>query len=50
MQPYGADRTLTLQAYFETYNSRRLHQSLDYHTPDEVYFGSDLPPPAAKAA
>ena len=26
-----------LGSYFEFYNQRRRHQSLDYHTPDEVY-------------
>ena len=29
-----------LAAYFDTYNQRRLHQSLDYCTPNEVYFGA----------
>lgn len=27
-----------IKRYFEFYNWRRLHQSLDYHTPDEVYY------------
>jgi transposase InsO family protein len=27
-----------ISAYFDFYNRRRLHQSLDYRTPDEVYF------------
>jgi putative transposase len=27
-----------LASYFTFYNVRRLHQSLDYHTPDEMYF------------
>ncbi len=27
-----------LRHYFSFYNTERLHQSLDYHTPDEVYF------------
>jgi putative transposase len=27
-----------LKDYFECYNTRRPHQSLDYRTPDEVYF------------
>lgn len=35
----GREARRRLQAYFETYNSRRLHQSADYCTPDEVYFG-----------
>jgi putative transposase len=45
----GRDAQQRLRAYFETYNSRRLHQSLDYRTPDEVYFGTD-PVPEALAA
>jgi putative transposase len=28
----------SLAKYFSTYNTRRLHQSLDYHTPAEAYF------------
>ena len=47
--PDGRDAQQRLRAYFETYNSRRLHQSLDYRTPDEVYFGTD-PVPEALAA
>lgn len=30
-----------LGKYFAFYNSRRPHQSLEYRTPDEVYFGID---------
>ncbi len=26
-----------LEDYFEFYNRRRIHQSLDYQTPEEVY-------------
>ena len=29
-----------LASYFSFYNSRRPHQSLEYRTPDEVYFGT----------
>lgn len=36
----GREAQQRLRAYFETYNSRRLHQALDYRTPDEVYFGT----------
>jgi putative transposase len=34
----GREAREQLSAYFDFYNRRRLHQSLDYHTPDEVYF------------
>ena len=30
-----------LRDYFTLYNTERLHQSLGYKTPAEVYFGSD---------
>ena len=29
----------SLAQYFQLYNTERLHQSLDYKTPHEVYFG-----------
>ena len=29
----------SLTNYFDFYNSKRLHQSLDYATPASVYFG-----------
>ena len=32
------ETTVGLKDYFEFYNHRRLHQSLDYRTPAEVYF------------
>jgi putative transposase len=34
----GREAQQQLSAYFDFYNRRRLHQSLDYRTPDEVYF------------
>jgi putative transposase len=30
-----------LRRYFDFYNARRPHQSLDYRTPDEMYFAND---------
>jgi hypothetical protein len=30
-----------LASYFSFYNARRPQQSLDYRTPDEMYFGTD---------
>jgi hypothetical protein len=32
-----------LTEYFDLYNTRRLHQSLEYKTPDEVYLGTQDP-------
>ena len=31
---------IALASYFSFYNARRVHQSLDYRTPDEVYLGA----------
>jgi putative transposase len=39
----GREAQQRLANYIEFYNSRRLHQSLDYNTPDEVYFGTCKP-------
>ena len=36
----GREARAQLSAYFDFYNRRRLHQSLDYRTPDEMYFGA----------
>ncbi len=33
------DAMTGLEGYFEFYNQERLHQSLNYRTPEEVYFG-----------
>lgn len=39
-----------LGAYFDKYNTARLHQSLDYKTPWEVYSGIKFIPPAPEKA
>lgn len=31
---------ISINKYLETYNNRRLHQSLEYNTPAEIYFGT----------
>jgi putative transposase len=36
----GRDAEQRLASYFSFYNAGRLHQALDYHTPDEAYFGT----------
>ncbi len=33
----GRELYMGLESYFATYNSERLHQSLDYRTPEDVY-------------
>jgi len=35
----GTDARMGLTRYFRIYNAVRSHQSLEYRTPDEVYFG-----------
>jgi len=35
----GSEARQSLKKYFSFYNSRRLHENLNYATPDEVYFG-----------
>jgi len=41
LHAYATPREVTigLTRYFSFYNARRGHQSLDYRTPDEMYFG-----------
>jgi putative transposase len=36
----GTEARSALTRYFSTYNAVRLHQCLEYRTPDEVYFGA----------
>jgi putative transposase len=36
----GRDAERRLASYFSFYNARRLHQALDYRTPDELYFAT----------
>jgi len=36
----GTEARQSLTKYFSFYNARRLHENLDYATPDEVYFAS----------
>ena len=42
LHAYATPRELTmaLTRYFRFYNERRVHQNLDYQTPDEMYFGT----------
>ena len=46
----GREAQQRLAHYIDFYNSRRLHQSLDYNTPDEMYFGTACKPALAIAA
>ncbi len=45
----GIEARQWLSKYFSFYNNRRLHENLDYATPDEVYFGRLAAPVAAAA-
>lgn len=44
----GREAQQRLVSYFAFYNARRIHQALDYRTPDEMYFRCE--PVLAKAA
>ena len=46
----GRDLSAGLTRYFDFYNRKRLHQSLDYRTPDEAYFAAVTGEPLALAA
>jgi len=43
----GSEARRCLTRYFSFYNGRRLHESLGYTTPDEVYFGTPCALPQA---
>jgi putative transposase len=45
LQDYGTPRQARrgLTDYLQFYNQERLHQSLDYRTPAEVYAGMPMP-------
>jgi putative transposase len=45
----GTEARHSLTRYFSFYNSKRLHENLDYATPDEVYFAGLAPVMAAAA-
>lgn len=44
------DARAGLGVYFDTYNTARLHQSLDYQTPWEVYSGLKFVPPSKETS
>lgn len=46
----GRDLRAGLTRYFDFYNRRRIHQSHDYQTPDEIYCASNASEPLAIAA
>ena len=43
----GSEARSSLTRYFSFYNGRRVHESLGYATPDEVYFGTPCALPQA---
>jgi len=45
----GTEARHSLAHYFAFYNQRRLHESLGYATPDEVYFDQPALPLRAAA-
>ena len=46
----GREVQAGLTRYFDFYNRRRIHQSHDYRTPDEMYFGTAVTETLAMAA
>jgi hypothetical protein len=48
----GSNRQLQagLTRYFDFYNRRRIHQSHEYQTPDQIYYASNAGEPLAIAA
>ncbi len=40
----------SLKRYFSFYNSARFHQSLEYSTPDDIYYKAFSKSPESKAA
>jgi hypothetical protein len=46
----GRDLQAGLTRYFDFYNRRRIHQSHDYQTPDEIYYTTNASKPMAIAA
>jgi putative transposase len=45
----GRDLQAGLTRYFDFYNRRRIHQSHDYQTPDEIYYTTNASKPTAIA-
>jgi putative transposase len=46
----GRELQAGLTRYFDFYNRRRIHQSHEYQTPDEIYYATDAGEPLAIAA
>jgi putative transposase len=46
----GRELQAGLTRYFDFYNRRRIHQSHEYQTPDEIYYATDAGEPLATAA
>jgi hypothetical protein len=40
VDPHAGPERVRCRCLTVFYNGRRLHQSLDYHTPEEMYFGT----------